>query len=44
MKYSSTWYCFSYGGRYAQTGADYAYKQGVQMTALREMVRAVAGV
>ena len=29
---------------YAQTGADYAFKRGAQMVAVREMVRQTAGV
>ena len=29
---------------YGQTGADYALKSGAQMVAVREMIRAVAGV
>ena len=29
---------------YAQTGADYAFRQGAQMVAVREMVKALAGV
>ena len=29
---------------YAQSGADYAFKTGVQMAAVRAMIRTVAGV
>ena len=29
---------------YAQSGADYAYKSGVQMAAVRDMIRTISGV
>ena len=30
--------------RYAQTGADFAFKSGVQMAAVRAMIEAVSGI